>query len=68
VYSLLINHIELLRKHFHKSVTQPLSYCFVLLYMRIFEGLGDLIDILKKTFLNEDKKEMIGLSMIKVNY
>jgi len=62
----LLKEIELLMKHDHKSVTKPLAYCFVLLYMRIFETIGDLIDLLKETLFNNPNKELIGLSMLKV--
>jgi len=55
-------------KHFSNAVTESLSFCFVLLYMRTFEILGeDLIDILKQTFFQDDKKSLIALSIIKVS-
>jgi len=34
--------------------------------MHAFETLGDLIDILKQTLFNENKKEYLAISIIKV--
>jgi len=35
--------------------------------MHSFEALGDLIEILKQTLFNENKKEALAISIIKVS-
>jgi len=57
--------INLLKNHYHASITNPLSLALVLLYMHTFETLGDLIEILEKTLFNESKKEDVAISILK---